>query len=44
MTEINTTIRCYRTQCKNNNFDKSNCGYCRRESITITEEGCMDFI
>ena len=37
-----TLIRCYRTDCKSNNFEKSNCGYCKKSSIQLTEEGCMD--
>jgi len=38
-----TLIRCYRTDCKSNNFEKSNCGYCTKPSIQLTEEGCMDY-
>lgn len=41
--EEKTLIRCYKTDCKFNNYEKSNCGYCKLSSITLTNEGCMDF-
>lgn len=34
-------IRCYR-ECRFNTFHKSNCGYCVKDSVYITKEGCMD--
>ena len=39
---IKTQVRCYR-KCIYNTFHKSNCGYCMRKEIQLTNEGCMDF-
>ena len=39
-----TNIRCYRTECKYNGFEKSNCGYCKLLDIYLTKEGCADYV
>ena len=40
--ELKTRIRCYKN-CIYNSFHKSNCGYCMKKEIQLTNEGCMDF-
>jgi len=35
-----TMIRCYKTNCT----EKCNCGYCTKQVIYLTDEGCMDFM
>lgn len=37
-------IRCYRTDCKFNRFEKSNCGHCRCGEVVFTKDGCMDYL
>jgi hypothetical protein len=40
---VNTVkIRCYR-ECRFNTFHKSNCGYCVKSNVSVTNDGCMDF-
>ena len=40
---VKTQIRCYRMSCIYNSAHKVNCGYCLRQDITFTNEGCMDY-
>ena len=40
---VKTQIRCYKTACIYNSNHKSNCGYCIKEQIQFTNEGCMDY-
>ena len=37
-----TEIRCYRIDCPDNGYERSNCGYCKKKMITFTDRGCMD--
>jgi predicted metal-dependent HD superfamily phosphohydrolase len=37
-------VRCYRTDCKYNEFTKTNCGYCLKIEIQLTNDGCMDYM
>jgi len=37
-------IRCYRDDCKFNDGSKSNCGWCKKSVVYVTNEGCMDYM